>query len=48
MYEEMENLLNEPLINHHKELYNSLMQFDKQRNLNSKEIFPELYEEILK
>ena len=48
VYEEMENLLNEPLINHHKELYNNLMQVDKQRNLNSKEIFPELYEEILK
>jgi radical SAM protein with 4Fe4S-binding SPASM domain len=48
VYEEMENLLNEPLINHHKELYNDLMQLDKQRKLNSREIFPELYEEILK
>jgi hypothetical protein len=29
-------------------LYNDLMQLDKQRKLNSREIFPELYEEILK
>ena len=43
----MINLLNEPLIYHHKELYNILMQLDKQRNLKSKEIFPELYNEVL-
>ena len=43
----MINLLKEPLINHHKELYNNLMKLDKQRNLNSKKIFPELYDEVL-
>ena len=47
VYEEMINLLKEPLINHHKELYNNLMMLDKQRNLDSKAIFPELYKEIL-
>ena len=47
VYEEMINLLKEPLINHHKELYNNLMKLDKQRNLNSKKIFPELYDEVL-
>lgn len=47
VYNEMINLLNEPLIYHHKELYNILMQLDKQRNLKSKEIFPELYNEVL-
>jgi radical SAM protein with 4Fe4S-binding SPASM domain len=46
VYEEMINLLKEPLINHHKELYNNLMGLDKQRNLDSKKIFPELYEEV--
>jgi MoaA/NifB/PqqE/SkfB family radical SAM enzyme len=46
VYEEMVNLLKEPLINHHKELYNDLMVLDKQRNLNSKKIFPELYKEL--
>ena len=48
VYDEMINLLKEPLINHHQALYNNLMKLDKQRNLNSKDIFPELYEEILK
>jgi radical SAM protein with 4Fe4S-binding SPASM domain len=48
VYEEMINLLKEPLINHHKELYNNLMMLDKQRNLDSKAIFPELYKELLK
>lgn len=47
VYEEMINLLKEPLINHHKELYNDLMMLDKQRNLDSKAIFPELYKELL-
>ena len=47
VYEEMINLLKEPLINHHKELYNNLMMLDKQRNLDSKAIFPELYKELL-
>jgi hypothetical protein len=46
VYEEMINLLKEPLINHHKELYNNLMELDKQRNIDSKKIFPELYEEV--
>jgi radical SAM protein with 4Fe4S-binding SPASM domain len=48
VYEEMINLLKEPLINHHKELYNNLVMLDKQRNLDSKAIFPELYKELLK
>ena len=48
VYEEMINLLKEPLINHHKELYNDLAMLDKQRNLDSRTIFPELYKEILK
>ena len=48
VYDEMINLLKEPLINHRQELYNNLIELDKQRNLNSKDIFPELYEEILK
>ena len=48
VYKEMINLLKEPLINHHKELYNNLMELDKQRNLDSKKIFPELYEGVLK
>jgi radical SAM protein with 4Fe4S-binding SPASM domain len=48
VYDEMINLLKEPLINHHQELYNNLIELDKQRNLNSKYIFPELYEEILR
>ena len=48
VYEEMISLLKEPLINHHKELYNNLIMLDKQRNLDSSTIFPELYEEILK
>lgn len=47
VYNEMENLLNEPLINHRKELYNDLMQIDKQRKLNCKDIFPELNEVLL-
>jgi radical SAM protein with 4Fe4S-binding SPASM domain len=47
VYVEMINLLKEPLINHRQELYNNLIELDKQRNLNSKNIFPELYEEIL-
>ena len=42
------SLLKEPLINHHKALYNNLTMLDKQRNLDSSTIFPELYEEILK
>ena len=48
VYEEMSSLLKEPLINHHKELYNNLKMLDKQRNLDSSTIFAELYEEILK
>ena len=45
VYEEMVNILKEPLINQYKELYNNLEMLDKQRNLNSKTIFKELYEE---
>ena len=41
----MVNILKEPLINQYKELYNNLKMLDKQRNLDSKKIFKELYEE---
>jgi radical SAM protein with 4Fe4S-binding SPASM domain len=48
VYKEMLDKLNEPLLDEYaKELYNNLTMIDKQRNLNSKEIFPELYEEVL-
>ena len=43
---EMIDILNRPLLDTHKTtLYNTLMKFDKQRKFNSKELFPELYEE---
>jgi MoaA/NifB/PqqE/SkfB family radical SAM enzyme len=46
VYEEMISILSQPLLDTHKAtLYNTLMEFDQQRNLNSKEVFPELYEE---
>jgi hypothetical protein len=44
VYEEMINILNQPLLDTHETaLYNTLMDFDKKRKLNSKEVFPELY-----
>tara|TARA_R110000851_G_scaffold185745_1_gene335010 strand:- start:956 stop:2113 length:1158 start_codon:yes stop_codon:yes gene_type:complete len=46
VYDEMIDILNRPLLDTHKTtLYNTLMKFDKQRKFNSKELFPELYEE---
>jgi len=46
VYEEMISILSQPLLDTHKAtLYNTLMEFDQKRNLNSKEVFPELYEE---
>ena len=44
VYEEMISILNEPLLDiHQTALYNTLMDFDKKRKLNSREVFPELY-----
>ena len=46
VYAEMLEVLNQPLLDtHDTALYNTLMDFDKKRKLNSKEIFPELYKE---
>jgi len=46
VYEEMAVILNQPLIDTYKTmLYNTLMQFDKKRNLNSRNTFPEIYSE---
>ena len=46
VYTEMLEVLNQPLLDtHDTALYNTLMDFDKKRKLNSKEIFPELYKE---
>ena len=46
VYEEMIAILNKPLLDTHKTaLYNTLMDFDTKRKLNSKEVFPELYKE---
>ena len=43
----MINLLNEPVLDQYaKALYNNLNMIDKQRNLTSSEIFPELYEGV--
>ena len=40
----MISILNQPLIDTHETaLYNTLMDFDKKRKLNSREVFPELY-----
>ena len=47
VYNEMSNILKEPLLYHQKKLYNMLMRYDKQRNLESRNIFPELYSEVL-
>ena len=46
VYNEMSNILKEPLLYHQKKLYNMLMRYDKQRNLESRNIFPELYSEV--
>ena len=44
VYDEMLSILDKPLLDTHRtSLYNMLMDFDKERKLNSKEIFPELY-----
>jgi|TARA_R110000803_G_scaffold29649_2_gene67496 radical SAM protein with 4Fe4S-binding SPASM domain len=44
VYEEMIDILNRPLLDTYRTaLYNTLMDLDKKRKLNSKEIFPELY-----
>ena len=46
VYTEMLEVLNQPLLDtHDTALYNTLMDFDRKRKLNSKEIFPELYKE---
>ena len=46
VYTEMLEVLNQPLLDTHKTaLYNTLMDFDTKRKLNSKEVFPELYKE---
>jgi len=45
VYEEMLEILNRPLLDTHKTtLYNTLMDLDTKRKLNSKKVFPELYE----
>ena len=46
VYKEMVSLLQRPLLDTNRSvLYNTLADFDKKRKLNSKEVFPELYEE---
>jgi len=46
VYEEMVVILNKPLIDTSKStLYNTLMDLDKKRKLNSRDIFPEIYNE---
>ncbi len=46
VYTEMLDILNQPLLDtHDTALYNTLMDFDRKRKLDSKEVFPELYEE---
>jgi radical SAM protein with 4Fe4S-binding SPASM domain len=46
VYEEMIEILNRPLLDRHKTaLYNTLMGFDKNRKLDSRKAFPELYDE---
>jgi hypothetical protein len=41
----MVNVLQETIESQHKVLYNNLETLDKQRKLNSKKIFTELYKE---
>ena len=44
VFEEMAVILNQPLFDTYKStLYNMLMEFDKKRNLNSRNTFPEIY-----
>jgi len=44
VYEEMIRILNHPLLDTYQTaLYNTLMDLDKKRKLNSREVFPELY-----
>ena len=44
VYEEMISILNQPLLDTHRTaLYNTLMDFDKKRKLNSRKVFPELH-----
>ncbi len=44
VYKEMIEMLQKPLLDTHQTaLYNMLMDLDKKRKLNSKEVFPELY-----
>ena len=46
VYTEMLDILNQPLLDtHDTALYNTLMDFDRKRKLNSREVFPELYKE---
>jgi len=46
VYEEMAVILNQPLFDTNKStLYNMLMEFDKKRNLDSRNTFPEIYNE---
>ncbi len=46
VYEEMIVILNKPLIDTYRSLlYNTLMDFDKKRKLNSRKTFPEIYNE---
>jgi MoaA/NifB/PqqE/SkfB family radical SAM enzyme len=45
VYDEMLEILNQTLLDTHETtLYNTLMDLDAKRKLNSKEVFPELYE----
>ena len=46
-YEEMIAYLNHKLLNKRNELKEELTILDKRRNLNSKKVFPKLYEEVL-
>ena len=46
-YEEMIAYLDHKLLNKRNELKKELTILDNRRNLNSKKIFPELYEEVL-
>ena len=46
VYEEMVSILEQPLLDTNKEvLYNTLKEFDTKRKLNSRKVFPELYED---
>lgn len=46
VYKEMVSILEQPLLDTNKEvLYNTLKEFDTKRKLNSRKVFPELYED---